>query len=179
MRILISLLVFTLSFYSCNPLAEKGDLAPYFDSKSWFSIQLEKLNEGDQLLRKTVDEKESVIIDIPNWEKELGIFLSYDLGHPAQQGKFFIQEYNIDAESTRTRYKSTDPASSLRRIEVVNTLGQDVKIIITDSSSNIMYNAHKVLTFDLEKHEYQIEHLQESRWFKPTEYKITGTFINK
>ena len=99
MRVAI-LLLLVLLFTSCEQKGkEKSKDLTYFDIEGYFKKEANRLSGKNRPIDKTVwinGKSEHHIINIKNWEKELGVFIEADINKGSWKGSFKKNIVNMD-----------------------------------------------------------------------------------
>lgn len=145
----------------------------YFDIKTYFKKEIEKLSQEKPVVRKTVikdSEEETKNMEIKDWETELNTFLSVDLQKPVYSGQFSIKK-----EGKSDIYTTKDPDLDLQFIKITKENGQVSRITIHKKVGNMLYKTTEKLEYK-ENDFYIIEKEQNIRILGTNNYVIKGSF---
>ncbi len=176
--VLASLIISTVLFSSCSNAPDSSQNnslqnKEYFDIKTYFEKEIEKLNEEKPLIKKTVlkdSEEETKDIEIKDWETELNAFLSVDLQKPV-----YSEQFSIKKEGNFEIYTTKDPKLDLQFIKITKENGQVSRIVIHKKVGNMLYKTTEKLEYK-ENGFYTIEKEQNIRILGTNNYVIKGSF---
>lgn len=125
-----------------NPGAE-GDPGPYFDTKAFFIVELDRLQAGDLRLVKRIDGGRDTVLTDADWRDELAFFLEYDLAHPVQEGNFRVR-----GEGDLRVYEAVTDHAAVREARLRFDGERPERVEFRDSVANAMYTMVKRLVYE-------------------------------
>ncbi|QNL49110.1 hypothetical protein H8S90_20540 [Olivibacter sp. SDN3] len=170
LTILLGVLLFSCSNQE-QPI-QMTNQNPYFDIKGYFKEQMQRLEQKNNVVIKTVsknNDRESQRIEINNWENELELFTASDINKPD-----WLKSYRIDSTENQLVYKSNDPKLRTKLITIYK--GDDgtvERINIINSDENWLYSSEENLDY-IPDSTYRIRKQQAIRFIGENQYEIIG-----
>ncbi len=165
---------------SNGPAPEKAPELPFFDLQSFFEAEIQRLNEKQPRLQKTVmvnDKEESQTLSRLAYDQELSVFLNSDINRPAWYDKYQIDSVRKDNQLARLEYTAQDPDLRVRKIQV-HFAGDEVSAVIIDKKTdNIVARSGQHLEYRPDEG-YQIQSRQQTTISKEQDLEINVRFVD-
>ncbi len=147
------LIVSILSFFlvSCqtkDSSQNKAVIKPFYDIKGFFNGEIKRLTDGGMTIQKTVSvngKKETQVIEKPNFEEELKMFMASDINRPAWTDKYFVKETQVGNHGFKYEYWSKDKNLRTKKIivdEIYGNVNKTIEILNSDNSVVTETEAH-------------------------------------
>lgn len=165
-----AVLVVLFGLGSCKPNVQQNKIN-YFDLKSYFASQSQKLEKQNLRVVKTVSrnkEAETKKVKIANWAGELSVFSESDINKPSWRSS-----YKTIVSGNITIYKAIEPDLKTREIILKKERGLLTYLMIFNVVNNSLFQTREKLTFYPDSL-YQIERKQHVRFLGTNDYLITG-----
>jgi hypothetical protein len=160
------ILLFCLS--ACRPEIKE---TKYFDIKGFFKADTAKLNKQKLTVLKAVTingKTESKKVEIDNWGRELGSFISSDINSVA-----YKNSYNVIADDDFLLYKAKDDQLKMREMLIKLDKKRVKWILIYNRNKNLLYTTTEKITYYPDSL-YLIEKTQRIRLIGTNNYRIEG-----
>jgi hypothetical protein len=135
---------------SCNNPVELPENYIYrFNIEQYFISEAELLNAQSTGIIKEIyknELSETVIIESPDWKKELQPFLQIKLNKPAQVNSFSVDSTKNNEQLT-VEYSAKETNEDLRKLRIFFTGSTQDSIIAIRSTSNIYYKYEDTITY--------------------------------
>lgn len=131
----------------------KAAIKPFYDVKGFFNGEIKRLTEGSMTIQKTVSvngKKETQVIEKPNFEEELKMFIASDINRPAWTDKYFVKETPVGNHGFKYEYWSKDKNLRTKKIVVDEMYGNVNKTIeILNSDKSVVTETQAQLSYDI------------------------------
>lgn len=155
------LLASLLIFMACGDGRKPGDA---FDLPGFFKSQTDSLKAKGSGVHKIISENgksSTVVLDSPDFSKELMPFTGINLNLPAHVGKFLTDTVRSDENlSYSLVYSALDASVNLRYVMVdFDSLGRPHRVSIRQGTVNDLYQSSESLNFTVGE-SYSVERKQ-------------------
>jgi hypothetical protein len=169
-----------LSISCTNPKSSERVIS-YFDLKTFFENEIERLNKLNPSVQKIAlndNKRENKIFTKVDWEKELNIFIESDINKSAWKNSYSTASASDSSSETLT-YKALEGSLSIRYISVKKDQHtQKVKEIeIRKVTINNLYRSTQVLKYFPDS-TYYIIGKQKVRLMDENMYGVIGSFVH-
>ena len=145
----------------------------YFDLKTYFSNEAEKLSKQKQLVNKSIthnDEVEQKEMQINNWTEELALFTESDINKISWKNS-----YKKDSTLNKITYTATEEDLRTRSVEIEFSGNKPSKFRIINKTHNYLYKTDEVLEY-IPDSLYLISKKQQVTLLGRNDYLIQGLF---
>lgn len=174
-RLLTILFIITLT--SCEKEVKVNAVnSQYFDLPKYFAKESQILANGSLSLEKTAtinQVRETRILKVKNWKKELSIFAAVELNKTAWRGKF-----KVIAAKNYTLYSCADKQVPVKSVLIRKEGDNIAGIKIVMRSNNLLYNNTEELIYIPNK-SYSVFKSQKVKMLGEKTYKISGKLIKE
>ncbi|MFI5219889.1 MAG: hypothetical protein ACHQNT_10410 [Bacteroidia bacterium] len=167
-------------FGSCKTEPEEKASPVYFDLKSFFENEADKMQHQNFSLRKTIlsgDTTESHLIDSVSWINEFKSFIECDINRKA-----WINSYRVDSviKSSRTlvKYSAKDSTLDISTVQIIFQANVPVSIQVVKKNDKQFYAHFNYLHYVPEKY-FIIDNWQKINFASTIHIKIEGEIIKK
>lgn len=163
---------------SCSEKQQSSINPTYFDLKSFFGSEAEKLKLVDTHIRKKIvtgndfEQKEFANI---NWEKELRPFSESDINKPAWKFSYSVDTFYLQSQ-VHVVYKTTEAKLPIKKLEVIFKNKEVAMVNISTEKKNAYYHSIQNLFYEVDKG-YSIHGGQKVILADSSNYSIEATFI--
>lgn len=170
----ISFLLYSAT--ACNPHQESVEVnqKPYFDVAEFFKKEATRLQKKQQRVQKKVGkngQQEIKQLQIQDWEREFGLFISSDINKADWLGS-----YTIDSTAQKISYTRKEAKLRTESIEIYKLPSGRVKQIqIINSDKNWLYSSNEKLNYFPDSL-YRIHKEQSILILGESRYTIEGVF---
>lgn len=164
-------LIFILS--SCNLNEQKVAVEPYFDLKSYFEMEAQRLNKLNLQIDKSVSINGNVEhkkVSIKSFEKEFSAFIAADINKGSYKGSFSVKK-----EAETESYIAENEKIPIKKVEIIYLDNKPKSILIVTETNNILYHSSDTLSYFPDSL-YEIKKTQKIRLLKEKKYVIRGEF---
>lgn len=172
-----SFLILVALLSSCTISIEPSkNTAKYFDIAQLIKDEIEQLeNENFTLLKvmETEEEIDTLVIQNPEWQKELQIFAATNINRPA-----LIGSYNIDTLENIINYTATSNKVKIESVKIKykNLKTEAIeKVEIIKRNDNFINSSNQKLQY-WPNEKYTIEAEQKLQFSQINSFKLTGFF---
>ncbi len=141
----------------------KAVIKPFYDIKGFFNGEIKRLTDGGMTIQKTVSvngKKETQVIEKPNFDEELKMFIASDINRPAWTDKYLVKEMPVGNHGFKYEYWSKDKNLRTKKIVVDEMYGNVNKTIeILNSDNSVVTETEAHLFYDINRG-YKISTLQ-------------------
>ena len=163
---------------SCRNPETINSTQNYFSLHDFFKEEELRLASAKVILKKVNQlqlTKDSTLVQNPDWQKELALFVDADMNKPAWKNSFTIDSIKNDSSLILT-YTAIEKKITIRRV-VISFVNQKVKTIqIKKANANFVYTSNQNLWYT-PKSGFKLEGHQKIVWFFETSYAVEATFI--
>ncbi len=180
MRLIIFFSFITVLFSCSNQKNNTISDIP-FDTKTFFTAEIKRLNKQHILLEKEIifgDKNETKLIDSIDWKQELNPFVEIDLLKPSYNGLFKKDSLRIDEYHYLIAYSTSDKKINLKKVEITfNILMQKpISFYFLVSENNTVYQSEKTLTYFVDS-AFKIEGAQHVKLVDDIKYAIYARIV--
>ena len=149
---------------SCTPEEVLLENRPFFDLKSFFESEIEKLNQTKEIkkiisYKGQLEEKVLTASDI-NFNEELQIFMNSDINRTAWLDKYTVDTtFNAQGGIDKLDYTTTDPKLKTKSLIINFREGEPYSVAIRNQTGSFFSNTDQYLFYESEK-KYRIENSQ-------------------
>lgn len=165
---------------SCKTEPEENITPVYFDMKSFFENEADRMQNHNFSLRKTIltsDNTESHFFDSANWVNEFKSFIECDINRKA-----WINSYRVDSiiigKSTLVKYVAKDPTLLISTIQIIFKANIPHSIQVVKKNDKQFYAHFNYLRYVPEKY-FIIDNWQKINFTENIHIKIEGEIIKK
>lgn len=177
MRILILVALFFI-VASCSEKQQASINPTYFDLKSFFKSEAERLKLTGMHIRKKIitgNDIEERTFDNVNWEKELRPFSESDINKPAWKMSYAVDTFYLQSQ-VNIVYKSKENKLPIKKVEVILKNNIVAMIKISSEKQNSYYHSIQNLFYEVGKG-YSIQGVQKVILADSSKYSIDATFV--
>lgn len=180
--LLYTFLIVTIS--SCTKPIPKTDWEKvYYSIEDLVVTQKTSLQNAKSIVvKKDIKfnaESEVVYDSLIDWEEELEIFKNADLNKPVLTG---LYNESGSKEENKIVYQANSPDLEVQKVEVEFIAGLPTKVIINQSTENMLYKTQRTLTLSLEDNlltNYTIEEKQKLLFREAVNFQLSAQLINE
>jgi hypothetical protein len=173
MKNLVIILLFLLvSCTSENTNSEVREIY-YFDLKTYFTEEAEKLSQQKQLVNKSITHNDSVEekqMQINNWTEELALFIESDINKTSWK-----DSYKKDSTSNKITYTAKEDNLKTQSVEIEFSENKPSKFKIINKTHNYLYKTDEILEY-IPGSSYLINKKQQVTLLGENDYLIQGLF---
>lgn len=151
----------------------------FFDLKQFFEEETAYLNNQKISVQKDIqynNQKETKIVQIKNWKKELKVFSDSDINKPSWKDKYTLDSTNIGNGLSLLHYKAIDESLNTQILDIKFINQQVHSILIVKKMSNQVYESQQYLTY-IPRKSYSIKKMQNVTTMDKEEYQIDAKYI--
>lgn len=147
MKYFILITVISLLIISCASENNNSEVREiyYFDLKTYFSNEAEKLSKQKQLVNKSITHNDSVEekhLQINNWAEELALFIESDINKISWK-----DSYKRDSTSNKITYTAKEDDLKTQSIEIEFSANKPSKFRIINKTHNYLYKTDETLEY--------------------------------
>jgi len=179
MLFLTALFLFAAAGCTVDQAPEEKLENPFFDLRTYFNQQVERLQETQPPVEKTVSFESDTLktqLDSLDYGRELEVFLNADINRAAWWDKYRIDSVEEAGQLRKIQYTATD--ASLR-VDTLSVFFQEEKVSrieVQTSSEGFTADREQRLLYDPEQG-YRIETKQDIAFSEPREMMIEVEFL--
>jgi hypothetical protein len=171
---------FCLFFLSCNPEKAKQEKI-YFDFPVYFKAHQEILSSNNVKLKKYAikdGQEEVLVVENPDWGKELLLFKEIDLNREAWSRYFKADTLLHNNDSVIVFYTAMEKTLPLKELKAVFVNNSCKFVTASFLNDNILFTSKREYEFDSFLG-YSVSGSQEILSLYKTNYRIKARFINQ
>lgn len=175
MKINTPLISFFLLFISCNmqPDEQQKNTKAYFDLKTYFRKEAERLTAADRLVTKMVsinDSSETKSLKITDWKKELSVISDADINKASWKGAFLIKR-----KKNLLIYSTSDEKVNVKKVIITYKNDKPSGFLLLLRTRNSLYTSTDSLSYYPDSL-YTVNKTQDIRFLSKKRYKVEILF---
>lgn len=181
MRKLIAQAAVVFAFFtfllSCKNEVELKNQGYYFSLRDYFKTEENRLSREPILLEKLSTsnlDSSTQTIDKVNWQKELALFIAFDINKPAWKQQFMIDSVRLDDELSLC-YLSLDSSIPVKEIRLNFKEGRLEKISAKKATKNFVFQSIEKWSYSPQSG-YSLFVNQQVLGFYKNTYTVRGRF---
>lgn len=179
--ILIALLsTFLLSSCGTEKEVKKEEQATFFDLKTYFETELNRLAAANVSIKKSITNKgkvEQKKINDLDWKAELALFVRGDINKPSWIEKYTVDStFNTNQQLTQLLYQTNDEEMYTQVLDIKFQENKVHSIIIVNNVNNAVYASQQYLKY-IPSLGYSIDKTQDVTLFDKETYKVEVEFL--
>lgn len=177
-RFAVTLLLFGAAGCAVDQAPEEKPENPFFDLRTYFNRQIERLQEAQPPVEKTVrfeGKTQTEQLDSLDYSRELEVFLNADINRAAWWDKYRIDSVREGGRLQAVHYTATDESLRVDELSVFFSEEQVSRVEVKTSSEGFTADREQKLVYNPQKG-YHIETMQDIAFSKPREMRIKVTF---
>jgi hypothetical protein len=182
MRTPLFLLILISVLTRCNQVPTEVAQKPYFDIDSFFTDQINLLQNDSLVVMKTSainGKTDQHQMNWTDWKREFALFLASDINKVSLIGKYMVDTLpGKDSGDVKIRYSAQDSSMRTRLVEVTFNDHQPKVIYITNKTSGFLTSSSENLLY-LPLKGYVIKTSTKNKFFGGNDFSAMGQITTK